>query len=128
MTQNPDQRAALEVDKNATAIKNWQDIVKNILFAAFISSLILAAEKVLVQLISISYHCKQFDQKIRESKRNIYLLGVLYDASRNLFPDYCGEFATEDHVINDSIIAVASKGNTRNGSASPMRLFQNVGR
>jgi hypothetical protein len=128
MTQNPDQRAALKVDKNATAIKNWQDIVKNILFAAFVASLILAGEKVVVQLISISYHRKQFDMKIQESKRNIHLLGVLYDASRALFPDYCNEFAAEDQIINDLIVGATTKRHTRNGSSSPMRLIQNVGR
>ncbi|EFR05122.1 Mechanosensitive ion channel [Nannizzia gypsea CBS 118893] len=97
MTRNPDNI------KNPV-IKPWQTVVNNILFACFISSLILAAEKVLVQLISISYHRKQFDSKIQESKRNVHLIGMLYAASRKMFPEYCKEFEMEDYIINDSIM------------------------
>ncbi len=112
-----------------TATKDWQVTVRNILFAALFSSLIFLAEKLLVQLISISYHRKQFDSKIQVSKHNIHLVSLLYDASRALFPAYCPEFAAEDYLINDSI-DVNSKmgsGNGRSGTATPMRLIQNVG-
>ena len=130
MCLNPDQRS-----HNDTGLKYWETIVKDILFAAFFSTLILLAEKLLVQLISISYHRKQFDQKIKQSKRNIYLLSLLYDASRNLFPAYCPEFAAEDYIINDSLDMGSSRGPSkpgskhgRSGSATPMRLIQDVGR
>lgn len=105
-------------------------MVKNILFAAFISTLILAVEKVLIQLISISYHRRQFDARIKESKHNIALLAMLYEASRTLFPEYCEEFEDEDYVINDSIVGVVkfTRGHKRVGSASPMRLIHGVGR
>jgi small-conductance mechanosensitive channel len=112
-----------------TKTKDWQATVRNILFAALFSSVVFLVEKLLVQLISISYHRKQFDNKIRDSKRNIHLLTLLYDASRALFPAYCPEFAAEDYLINDSI-DVSSKvgsGHGRSGSATPMRLIQNVG-
>ena len=130
MCLNPDQRSHKD-----TGLKNWEGIVKDILLAAFFSTLILLAEKLLVQLISISYHRKQFDQKIKQSKRNIYLLSLLYDASRNLFPAYCPEFAAEDYVINDSLDLASSRGPSkpgskhgRSGSATPMRFIQDVGR
>ena len=130
MCLNPDQRS-----HNDTGLKNWESIVKDVLFAAFFSTLILLAEKLLVQLISISYHRKQFDQKIKQSKRNIYLLSLLYDASRNLFPAYCPEFATEDYLINDTLDLGGSRGQSkaglkhgRSGSATPMRFIQDVGR
>ncbi|WEW59797.1 hypothetical protein PRK78_005277 [Emydomyces testavorans] len=126
MTRNPD-----NVKRGDTSIKNWEDVVKNILFAAFISSLILAAEKILIQLISISYHRKQFDLRIQESKHNVHLVGLLYEASRKMFPEYCKEFEAEDYIINDSIVgSIGKKGKNhkRTGSASPMRLIQNVGR
>jgi small-conductance mechanosensitive channel len=112
-----------------TQTKDWQVTVRNVLFAALFSSLIFLAEKLIVQLISISYHRKQFDDKIKASKRNIYLLSLLYDASRSLFPAYCPEFATEDHLINDSIDVNSKVGSAqgRSGSATPMRLIQNVG-
>jgi small-conductance mechanosensitive channel len=112
-----------------TATKDWQVTVRNMLFAALFSSLIFLAEKLLVQLISISYHRKQFDSKIKDSKRNIHLVSSLYDASRGLFPAYCPEFAAEDYLINDSIDvnSKAGSGHGRSGSATPMRLIQNVG-
>jgi len=112
-----------------TKIKDWQATVRNILLAAFFSTLVFLGERLLVQLISISYHRKQFDNKIKDSKRNVHFLGLLYDASRALFPAYCPEFAAEDYLINDSI-DVSSKvgsGGNRSGSATPMRLIQNVG-
>jgi small-conductance mechanosensitive channel len=112
-----------------TSTKDWQATVRNALFAALFSSLIFLIEKLLVQLISISYHRKQFDSKIKDSKRNIHLVSLLYDASRALFPAYCPEFATEDYLINDSIDASSKRGSGqgRSGSATPMRLIQNVG-
>ncbi|OAX84692.1 hypothetical protein ACJ72_00934 [Emergomyces africanus] len=125
MTRNPTKRAS-----GNTGIQHWQNVVKNILFAAFISTLILFVEKLLVQLISISYHRRQFDNRIKESKRNISLLVMLYEASRTLFPEYCAEFEEEDYVISDSIVRVVkfTRGHKRVGSASPMRLIHGVGR
>lgn len=126
MTLNPDQRRLHE-----TSLKPWESIVKNILFAALISSGILLSEKLLIQLVSISYHRKQFDDRIKESKRNIHLISLLYDASRHLFPAYCPEFAEEDYLIHDLLDIGPSRGASRparSGAATPMRLIQNVGR
>lgn len=124
MTLNPDQKAAGD-----TATKHWQSVVRNLLVAALVSACILLAEKFLVQLISINYHRKQFNMKIKDSKRNIYLLGLLYDASRALFPMYCNEFAEEDYIIGDDLgLLKGKKGHVRSGSATPMRLLQDVGR
>lgn len=126
MTKNPDQRNA-----TPTTRPHWEDVVNQILAALLVASLIFLAEKLLVQLISISYHRKQFDKKIKDSKRNIYLLSLLYDASRALFPAYCNEFAEEDYLINDSInlpVKKSASGHARSGSATPMRLLQNAGR
>lgn len=131
MTLNPDQRS-----RGETSLKDWESIVKNILFACVFSTLVLLAEKLLIQLLSISYHRKQFDEKIKDSKRNIYLVGLLYDASRHLFPTYCREFAEEDYLINDVLDLAGHSnrnsllrgGHQRSGSATPMRLIQNVAR
>ena len=148
MTRNPTQRAqqayfsknqnspdtghkndALKF-QNATGVKEWEAVVQRILAALLIASMILLAEKLLIQLISIGYHRTQFNVKIRESKHKVHLLSLLYDASRNLFPAYCPEFAEEDYIINDSIALGESNGidHKRSGSATPMRLLQNVGR
>ena len=94
-----------------------------------VASLILLAEKVLIQIISIDYHHTQFQAKIKDSKHRIYLLSLLYDASRHLFPAYCNEFAEEDYIIHDSINIPGSRhGHKRSGSATPMKLLMNVGR
>ncbi|KAF1842105.1 uncharacterized protein K460DRAFT_358762 [Cucurbitaria berberidis CBS 394.84] len=112
----------------------WIDTMQSVLLALLVCTIIVLAERVLIQLISISYHRKQFDGKIKESKHNIYLLGVLYDTSRSLFPAYCNEFAEEDYIIQDTILdlGLGSKKGTRkhgrSGSKTPMRLIQEVGR
>ncbi|KIX02280.1 uncharacterized protein Z518_08219 [Rhinocladiella mackenziei CBS 650.93] len=131
MTLNPDQRS-----RGDTRPTNWESVVKNILFACVFSTLVLLVEKVLIQLLSISYHRKQFDERIKDSKRNIYLVSLLYDASRHLFPMYCREFAEEDYMINDVLDLAGSAGprnstihgDKRSGSAAPLRLIQNVAR
>jgi hypothetical protein len=112
---------------------NWMQKVGSVLLGLLVCTCIILAERLLIQLISISYHRKQFDGKIKESKRNIYLLGQMYDASRALFPAYCNEFAEEDYIIQDSLsFTLGSKkttlGHNRSGSKTPMRLMQNVGR
>lgn len=111
----------------------WIDKVGSVLLALLVCTCIILGERVLIQLISISYHRKQFDTKIKDSKRNIYLLGQMYDASRALFPEYCNEFSEEDYIIQDSMPFVigsrkATLGHNRSGSKTPMRLLQNVGR
>ncbi|KAI9681825.1 MAG: hypothetical protein M1829_000570 [Trizodia sp. TS-e1964] len=124
MTRNPDNKAAPSVDEN------WRNIVGKILAALLVASLILLGEKTLIQLISINYHRTQLDAKIKDSKHNIFLLGLLYNASRTLFPAYCKEFEEEDYIINDSIAFKTSRTTThqKTGSTTPMRLIQNIGR
>ncbi|KAI9802894.1 MAG: hypothetical protein M1825_002125 [Sarcosagium campestre] len=123
MTLNPDQRAA--GDKTP---RPWENTTHNVLWAAWISSLIFLGEKLIIQLLSINYHRTQFNAKIKDSKHNVYLLSLLYEASRALFPAYCNEFIEEDYIINDSI-ATSTKGSKgRSGTATPMRLIRDVGR
>lgn len=106
---------------------DWCRNFERVLGASFVSSAVYLAEKAIVQLIGISYHQRSFANRIHDSKHEIRLLGMLYDASRSLFPMYCPEFADEDYVINDSIdlILRQKKGS---GSATPMRLIGDVGR
>ncbi|KAH8892494.1 hypothetical protein GQ53DRAFT_746039 [Thozetella sp. PMI_491] len=109
----------------------WVDTIKRILLSLFLASAVLLVEKTIVQLISISYHQRSFANRIKDSKREVHLLGLLYDASRTLFPMYCPEFMEEDYVINDSLDMILSggkRGHRRNGSVTPMRLIGDVGR
>ena len=126
MTRNPNRK----FEKNTT-VQPWENIVQKILAAALITSLIYLGEKLIIQLISIGYHRKQFNAKIQTSKRHVYLLSLLYDASRRLFPAYCREFVEEDYLINRSLhlsLAKTPSGHVRSGSATPLRFVQNVGR
>jgi small-conductance mechanosensitive channel len=112
----------------------WITIVQQILGAAVVCSLVLLGEKTIIQLISIDYHRKQFSFRIKESKHNVYLLSLLYEASRNLFPSYCNEFAEEDYIIADQLnlkaLGLGSKNHShaRSGSATPARLLADIGR
>lgn len=107
--------------------KPWMGVMKNILGPALIASLIYLAEKLIIQLISISYHQRSFDGRIATSKRNIFLLGLLYEASRSLFPMYCQEFEDEDYTIAAGFEAQIRKPNhKRSGSATPMRLLNGI--
>lgn len=109
----------------------WTSIMKKILSATLIAAAIYLVEKIIIQLLSISYHRRSFENRIKESKRSIHLLGLLYDASRALFPMYCREFEEEDLLINDSIEAMLSnrkKGHSQTGSVTPMRIIGDVGR
>lgn len=109
---------------------NWVKVVETILAALFASSAVLLAEKAIVQLIGVSYHQRSFANRIKASKREIYLLGLLYDASRTIFPMYCPEFAEEDYVINDSIEMMlrGKKAGKTAGAATPMKIIGDVGR
>ncbi|KAF5591952.1 mechanosensitive ion channel family [Fusarium pseudocircinatum] len=108
----------------------WVRTMGRVLGALFVSSAVFLGEKAIVQLIGISYHQRSFANRIRESKREVHLLGLLFDASRTLFPLHCHEFADEDAIINDSIEVMlrGKKGHKRNGSATPMKLIGEVGK
>ena len=124
MAYNPDQKS-----RGDTTPKSWEKSVKNILFALFVCSLIFLAEKTSVMLISISYHRKQFDGRIKRSKRHVHLLGLLYDASRNMFPMYCKEFHDDDAIICDSLLAAATSGKSMvRGRGVIRNVGQSVGR
>jgi hypothetical protein len=111
---------------------SWVNTIAKILGAAFVSSAIFLGEKAFVQLISISYHQRSFANRIQDSKRDVHLLGLMYDASRKLFPMYCDEFLEEDQIINDSIemLLAGKKGkkNKKGGAVIPAKLIGNVGR
>lgn len=134
MLRNPDTQREAETDEAARDLRSWQAVLRQILGAALVCTLIFLGERLLIQLISINYHRQQFDDKIKDNKRSVYLLGLLYDASRSLFPEYCEEFAHEDYIINDALnlSGIGGNGNGRSGkgsgTATPMRLLHNVGR
>jgi hypothetical protein len=131
MLRNPDTHALSIKNQRAAVLQNWQTVLRQILGALLVCTLIFFAERLMVQLISINYHSKQFDSKIKENKHLVYLLSLLYDASRTQFPEYCDTFAHEDYIINDALnlSSFSKKGSGKNsGGVTPMRLLHNVGR
>ncbi len=114
------------------ANREWADVIVRLLLSLFLSSAVLLGEKFFVQLISIGYHQRSFANRIHDSKREIYLLGLMYEASRTLFPMYCPEFAHEDYIIADSIEVMLKGSKTRIAqggvAAAPMKFVGNVGR
>ena len=130
MTQNSDAKTA-DKDGNPPPAPEWVEIVQRILAAFLVSSLVFLAIKILVHLISISYHRMQYDMKIKDSKRHVHVLSVLHDASTTLFPPFCPEFAEEDYLIQatpDLGSRAALSAGAKTGTATPMKLLANVGR
>jgi small-conductance mechanosensitive channel len=137
MTRNPVRRnlPKPEGGPDPTTPDHWENVMQQVLGAFTVAAIMFLAEKLIIQLISINYHRKQFTARIKASKHNIYLLSLLYDASRQMFPAYCHEFAEEDAIIADQLnlklAGKKSKGpsHARSGSQTPMRMLQaNVGR
>lgn len=126
MMRNPNSRA------RNLAEPHWVTIINRILAAALIASIVFLVERLLIQLLSINYHRKQFAARIKQSKRNVQLLSILYDASKKMFPLYCQEFAEEDAIISHQLdLSLGRKrkpGHGRSGSNTPMRIIRNVGR
>jgi hypothetical protein len=131
MLRNPDTLAAAHKNPKAAQLTNWQTVLRQILAALLVCTLILLGERLIVQLISINYHGKQFDSKIKENKHQVFLLSLLYDASRAQFPEYCDTFVHEDYIINDALnlSSLSKKGSGKgSGAATPMKFLHNVGR
>ena len=80
----------------------WPKVVRKVFVAAIVVAAIFLAEKTFVKLIAIDYHRKQYEQKIKTSKRMIRLLDLLYEESRNQYQHACPEFEEEDEAIQGS--------------------------
>ena len=110
----------------------WIRTFTTIQGALFCCSAVFLGEKAIVQIIGVTYHQRSFAVRIKDCKREVRLLGLLYDASRTLFPMYCREFEEEDYIINDGIEALIGQavggGGSKSGTATPMRLIGEVGR
>ncbi|CUS07799.1 unnamed protein product [Tuber aestivum] len=116
MTRNPDQLRARDTD-----VKEWQRRMNLVLISCLVSSLVYLGAKLVIQIVSVDYHRKQFAQRIKTNKENVRFLSQLYEASRDLFPSYT-EFAEEDYIIHQSLATnlIIPK---QSGSATPMRAI-----
>lgn len=117
MTRNLD-----EIRSGDTGVKPWQARMNAILGACVVSSMVYLGQKVIVQLVSVNYHRKQFEGRIQENKQAVRLLAQLYEVSRRLFPDYT-EFQEEDYLIHQGMVGalLTPGGMGKNGGATPIR-------
>ncbi|KAK9385163.1 Mechanosensitive ion channel-domain-containing protein [Lipomyces mesembrius] len=123
MTGNPDQRRL-----NDRATKSWETRLDRVLAALLVGSIVLLVERFLIQLISVNYHRKQFAIRIKQYKRNIYLITKLFDISRTLFPLYCPEFVEEDYLMLAGIASELITPGRNNGQSTTMKIIGNIGR
>ncbi len=92
----------MKTDRNLDCDDQWILVLRKALLATVAVTGMFFVEKLMVHLLSVSYHRKQFKVKLNESKRIIKILGRMYEKSRKLFPIYCREFAAEDSKIAGS--------------------------
>ncbi|KAI5358832.1 putative EF-hand domain, mechanosensitive ion channel MscS, LSM domain superfamily [Septoria linicola] len=90
--------------RGVCGVNSWMHTMRQVWKAGIIVAAIFLIQKTIMQLISINYHRKQYDHKIRESKKLIRLLDLLYDASRRMFPEWGRDFAEEDATIQSSTL------------------------
>lgn len=103
----------------------WVRTLSTVFKAGIIVAAVFLGEKTFIQLISINYHRKQYDSKIKENKQLIGLLDLLYDASRTLFPDGCKEFQDEDEEIKGNTLTSVRNGLAKVGVKT--RVFSKAG-
>ena len=115
MTRNLD-----KLRSGDTGIKPWQVRMNAILGACVASSLVYLGQKVLVQVVCVNYHRKQFEDRIKENKQAVKLLAHLYEVSRGLFPDYT-EFQEEDNLIHQGMAGALLTPAGMGGATTPMR-------
>lgn len=80
----------------------WIHILQKVCRASIGSSALWLALKLLMQLISVSYHGKQYKDKIKDVKQTSHAIGRLYQASLERFPDHHPDLLAEDYDIHDS--------------------------
>jgi hypothetical protein len=100
----------------------WVLILRKALLATIAATGMFFVEKLMIHLLSVGYHRKRFNAKLKEDKRIIKILSLMYEHSRTLFPTYCPKFAAEDLQIAGSSNAPSA---LRTGTAASS--FSRVG-
>jgi len=99
-----DPKAENYVSEHQQCNPAWGDTVSKVFTAGIVATALVLAEKTFIQIIGVNYHRKQYGQKIKESKKLVWLLDMLYEASRTLFPEFCREFEAEDEEISGNTL------------------------
>jgi small-conductance mechanosensitive channel len=81
---------------------SWLDTTHKLCTATIGVAALYLGEKLLVQLIAVNYHKRQFSDKIANIKRTTLAIDRLYDASLRRYPDHHKQFADFDYDIHDT--------------------------
>lgn len=78
---------------------HWVVILKRVALASIAGSALFLAQGLIIQLIAINYHRRQFEDRVNESKLKVAQTDALYDTSLALFPENHPAFRNEDFSI-----------------------------
>lgn len=98
---------------NATgsdATSGWQKTINNILVALLISSLVFFVERMIIHLISVSFHKTRFARRIKDNKQSIHTLSDLLYVACIPFPPFCPEFSEEDLQLQSGSFLKRKRG------------------
>lgn len=76
--------------------ERWQRIIQNILVALLISSIMFFCERLVIHLISVSFHKTRFSIRIKDNKQSIKMISDLMYVACIPFSPFCPEFSEED--------------------------------
>ncbi|KAG9769264.1 hypothetical protein KCU88_g6922, partial [Aureobasidium melanogenum] len=80
---------------------HWLSVLHKVNKATIGVTALYLVEKVLIQMVSVNYHGKQFYDHIKELKTLSRALETMYDVSRRRYPDNHPSFRDEDLDIHD---------------------------
>lgn len=90
-------------DKNPKTPFHWVAVFRRVLLAFIAVAALFLVEKLIIQLIAINYHRRQFEARVIESKVKVAQTDALYDASLAHFPLGSSAFRNEDFSIATGI-------------------------
>jgi small-conductance mechanosensitive channel len=97
--------------KDADGTQSWEKTLNNVLVSLFIGSLVYLAERLFVQMLSVSFHRTRFSTRIKANKKAVRMLVALLDAAYEVFPPFSQEFALEDAQLENGLLNAA--GNSK---------------
>lgn len=84
---------------------HWVHNFQRFLLASMAVAALMIAQKLIVQLISVNYHRRQFNARVNDSKLKVRMLDGLTEHSLKMFPLNARPFETEDFEILTSLDA-----------------------
>lgn len=76
--------------------------IRRFLLATVACTGLFFVQKVLIHLLTVNYHKRQFKIRVEESKIKTRILAIMYEASVRLYPAFCARFIAEDLKIHRS--------------------------